>query len=102
MREKIEDCDNMARCVKELAFYPKTKMVSLKGSKQRIDMIISFLKVSVGLKFGEWIEGQEWGGVEGLEIDTQYEAIAVSHNDSPSSVVVVVVFLWVGREIDRF
>lgn len=37
-------------------------MVPLKGIKQGIDMIILFLKISVGLKFREWIEGQEWGG----------------------------------------
>lgn len=57
----------MARCVIEFAFYPKTKMVPLKGIKQGIDMIISFLKISVGLKFGEWIEGQEWGGGRRIE-----------------------------------
>lgn len=64
-------------------------------------MIISFLKISVGFKFGEWIEGLEWGGGRRIG-DTRYEAIGVSHNDSSSSVVLVVIFLWVGREIDRF
>lgn len=37
-------------------------------------------------------------GVEVLETDTRYEAVAVRHNDSPSSVVVVVVFCGWGEK----
>lgn len=68
-------------------------MVPLKGIKQGTDMIILFLKISVGLKFREWMRDRNGVGVEGLETDSRYEVVAVSHNDSPSSVVVVVVFL---------